>query len=431
MRIPPSPHFTPLSLAGSFNCQRESLDDRLRLAHVAAFGSQVFRGLPFEFGDAGQPNGILLDGETVNIPAGGIHATYVIFAHAVEDKPIQLTPDLADYRGEKHPPGTLTGNELGDLAAEYALEYTDGASAAVPIHRRFAIQQARIGWGASAFAALPHQEDIVRPTVTESWRLGRMPVADYGHGETRHGSGRDLAWEIFWLYAMPNPHPDKAIAQISLHPRGERVLIYGITPTLLSDHPLRYRTRQSLQLPLPRGVEFNAIGELDDIKVDLGNVISARAKLEYARDAWFGAESQAQPAQSETTAIVDIAAHPAARLYIKTADGEMVQHDLSQSVADIEVLPETRLLNIKVVDERGQPVAARHSLSRAARRIPAAAGQSPARQSQLVRRQLWRIRQRARRVRLHRRPVPAGCAAWRSLRGDHARLRDQTVSRQL
>ena len=359
MRIPTSPHFTPLSLDGSFNCRRESLDDALRLAHIEAFGSQVYRGIPFDFGGVGQLNGILLDGEAIRVSAGGIKATFIIFAHAVEDKPIQLTPDLADYRGGKHPPGTLTGNELGALAAEYQLVYDDGAAETVPIHRRFGVQQARIGWGASAFAAVPHHNDVVQPTVSESLRLGRMPMTDYGNGETRHGSGRDHARELIWLYALPNPQPDRTLQEIRCVPHDERVLIYGITTTQLREQPLRYRTRRSLELQLPPGVAFNAIGELDDIEVDLGNVISARARLDYDREAWFGEATEAQPRVSDAKAIVDFAAHPAARLYIKGMDSALVSYDLSQEQASIQVLPQTRLVNIKVVDDAGQPLAAR------------------------------------------------------------------------
>ena len=82
------------------------------------------------------------------------------------------------------------------------------ASAAIPVRRRFAIQQARVYWGASAFAAAPHTQDT-------SYRAARQRILNwetsltdtYGRGETRHGSGRDAASEHIWLYALPNPEP--------------------------------------------------------------------------------------------------------------------------------------------------------------------------------------------------------------------------------
>ena len=44
---------------------------------------------------------------------------------------------------------------------KYRLVYADGSTDETAIHRRFAIQQARTNWGASAFAAIPAEPDVV------------------------------------------------------------------------------------------------------------------------------------------------------------------------------------------------------------------------------------------------------------------------------
>ncbi|MDE2950436.1 MAG: CehA/McbA family metallohydrolase [Chloroflexota bacterium] len=361
MEIPASDRFTPLPLASAFNRDRSALDEPLRLQLPDGFGPQTCRGIPFEFGPPGEANVILLDSDAVRIPVDKLQATYIVFAHIVEDKPQALTPDLADVDRAAQFPSALTGNELGDLVAEYQIEYVDGSLETIPIRRRFAIQQARIGWGASPFAAATHQEDTIISTVTESLSLGRMPGARYGNGETRHGSGRDAHSEHIWLYALPNPFPERAIAALRCLPKDERALIFAISATQVSEHPLRPGLRRKLALTLPPGVEFNAIGELDNVDIDLGYVISGRAKLEYDREAWFGDATDVQPTRSGRVAIIEYAAHPKAKLYLGDAKGKQFAYDLSHFQGDglVEVAEARRLIKVKVVDAAGKPVAAR------------------------------------------------------------------------
>ncbi|MCY3832293.1 MAG: CehA/McbA family metallohydrolase [Chloroflexi bacterium] len=361
MPAPPSDLFRPIPLDEAFNCDRATLGDGLRLKADDAFGAQSYRGIPFAFGAAGEANAILLDGDEVRIATDGVHASYLVFAHIVEDKWPALTADLEDYdRGDLWD-GATPGNTLGDQVAEYELHYRDGARESIAIRRRFAIQQPRITWGASAFAAVPHRQDDVVRSNTENVILGRMPTGAYGGGETRHGSGRDAADEHIWLYALPNPAPEKAISEIRLAGKDERALVYGISATQLEAHPLRAWTRRKLAVALPEGVAFNAIGELDGVDIDLGVVISARAKLEYRRDLWFGEATNAQPARSDREAVVEYAAHPQAKLYLETGNGEQRIYDLSQSASApiVEVAEARQLVRVRTVDESGREVATR------------------------------------------------------------------------
>ncbi len=359
MPLPASDLFSPIPLDDSFNCERETLDARLSLRQDAAFGSQAFRGIPFALGARGRANAILLDGNAVSVSGGDRLATFLIFAHIVEEREQPLPAELQAAYARMPPQTGAPGNDLGDLVAEYQLLYADGSSATIPIRRRFAIQQARIDWGASAFSALPHQQDSVVGTVAEALRAGIMPSWGYGRGETRHQSGRDGNGEHIWLYALPNPQPQKALRELLLLGKSERALIYGISSTQVAAHPLRARARQKLALRLPAGVEFDANGELSELDIDLGVVISARAKLDYERARWFSEATNAQPTQSSTVAIVDYAAHPQAKLYLQTADGERLIYDLSALGGDtLEVAEARQRLRIRVVDAAGreQPV---------------------------------------------------------------------------
>src|SRR5215210_6174983 len=99
MHIPPSPHFTPLSLAPVFNVDRATLDGGLqpRTGSVPdwslsqAFGERIFHGIPFALGEPDRPNVILLAAGAsgnVRIDVAPFHATYLVFLHAVEDRPV-------------------------------------------------------------------------------------------------------------------------------------------------------------------------------------------------------------------------------------------------------------------------------------------------------------------------------------------------------
>src|SRR4051812_31836871 len=97
MRTIPSPHFQPIPLTGHFNADRSTLSGGLALTSdsssdwsAASFGEHVFSGIPFALGAAGMPNVIVLEpgSRDVRIELGGIPASYLVFLHAVEDRPI-------------------------------------------------------------------------------------------------------------------------------------------------------------------------------------------------------------------------------------------------------------------------------------------------------------------------------------------------------
>ena len=356
MSTPASEHLVALDLSGAFNADRAALPAPLAppSALVRAFGPQVFRGMPFLLGPAGAANVILVRDEPVTVAAGGLTARYLVFVHYVADRPSTYLPGFADADRD--------GNELGDHVADYLLRYADGTEHVHPIRRRFAIQQPRIGWGASPFAAVPLLADQVTPSAAEDQAAGRRPAAAYGRGETRHGSGRD-AGPGGWLYALPNPHPLRSISAVVLRPADEHCVVYGIATTELADHPLRPGTRRKLSLELATGMEFNAAGELEGIDLDLGTVISARPALDYDTAAWRSGTPDVQPAASTTRVLVEYAAHPAAKLY--QGGRAVALQELAGSSAVVAAAE--RPVKIRVT-ERGspQPVAVRLHLHGAA-----------------------------------------------------------------
>ena len=260
MKIPPSAHFTPVPLGAVYNINRGELPAELATPKPAAgsFGETQFRGIPFDLGSEAGNNVVLLHRDSVTVGLDGRRATYLVFAHAVENIPSVVSAGQGDE-----------GNISGGRVSDYVLEYTDGTTATAPIERRFAIQQGHHCWGASPFAGVPIDDERVVRANYEDVALERVPPLTYGSGEGRSRSSRDRNLpENLWLYALPNPHPDRELQALRLEPQAERSVIYGLTTTELPDHPLRFQPRRKLLLTLPDGVGFNAIDEiagLDDV----------------------------------------------------------------------------------------------------------------------------------------------------------------------
>ena len=386
VRIPPSPHFTPLSLSEAFNADRARLDGGLAPRREGVpdwsveqgFGEQVFHGIPFALGESARPNVVLLDAASnpdgVRVDLTPFRATYLVFLHAVEDRAEPAPPGFTPI-GPTPLSARNDGNELGGHVAEYVLLYEDGGERGTPILRRFAIQQRHITWGASPFAAIPALGPAVFTSATEDFLLERVATRPYGNTETRHESRRAVETENLWLYALPNPEPERPIRAIVLRGGEERAVIYGISATSLADHPLRPGVRRKLRLALPEGVHLNAIGELDAdsrapaIGIDLGTVISARAALDYDDARWATDAPDVQPAQATDAVFVEYAAHPAGRLYIATGPDSHLASDLpgddvtasdTSSIAMAPIAAALRPVRLRVIDrESRQPVAVR------------------------------------------------------------------------
>ncbi|TIL49633.1 MAG: hypothetical protein E5Y73_31495 [Mesorhizobium sp.] len=121
---------------------------------------------------------------------------------------------------------------------------------------------------------------------------------------------------------------------------------------------------------------MNTLGELDtdhrgdQIGIDLGTVILARAVLEYSHDDWIGNLHDVQPVRSASEIIVEYSAHPDARLYLRTDDGSLLVTELRSLSAGHTAPPAaldavvieaaTRPVKFRIIEkDTGRPVAAR------------------------------------------------------------------------
>ncbi len=352
----------PVDLSDVFNATRAGLPAALHpgTALEAGYGEVAFWGLPFLLGgsSSSDPDVIHLTDNTVHVALDGSLANWLVFLHCVEDIKTNYLAGFAD--------DSMDGNSVGDPVAEYTLVYADGSRHAQPIRRRFAIQQLRIGWGASAFEAVPHRPHTVDPTMMEAYAMGVTPRTGYGYGEVRHNSGRQSGreGENLWVYAMPNPYPGLPLDTLELTGRGEEAAVLGLSLVQTAQNPLRWEPRRKLRVSLPPGLEILETEDVLGLDMDMGMVISARPVLVYDPASWKPDPFDLQPAVSTEAIVVEYAAHPDARLYAATKDGCSLVADLAQ-VPDAEsglqvIEPASRPVKLRFrLRENGQPIAVR------------------------------------------------------------------------
>ena len=359
MQVPPSPHFKTISLSAAYNFSRSRLDENLRLSERTdpGHGRQSYLGIPFHLGmdDPQAADVLLLRDKEVQVELEDCLASFVVFLHCVEDVPTPYWPGMADW--------AMDGNWVGTHVSSYVFQYADGTVASVPIKRRFAIQQPRIGWGASAFEAVPSRMPVVNPSVMESMAEQEMVQTTYGRGEVRHDSGREM--ENLWLYALPNPHPEKPLSNLTLVPEKEASTVYGISITQLTHHPLRWESRRKLEVAVPPDLQVSSVLDVKGLELDMGRVISARSVFRYEDSLWQAGQTDIQPKIALHQAIVEYTGHPQARLYASLENGTDLVCDIATLHADAnnsvkEVPTAERPVKLRFVEkDSGQPLSVR------------------------------------------------------------------------
>lgn len=237
---PVAPEYVPLDLAGVRNAPVTVFDD----PHEVQLGERVLHGIPFCFGDADQAVVLLTaggPGVSIALPP---RATWIVFAHAV------LETDL------------YTGGAIGDPVADYTLRYADGGSHIVQLRQRFEIgptprkwegRPLPLDWGQTPFLAVNDAEHELMDRV-----CGRFDEAGARFVDIEDPQAR-VPYVLpyrFYLWAMSNPEPDRAVATVDLAATGQSLLLGAVTVSVIDEEPF---TRDAAR---------NVIIELDGAAVD-------------------------------------------------------------------------------------------------------------------------------------------------------------------
>ncbi len=264
-------------------------------------GACVAWGIPF---DVQTP--LVLTDQVLFVPFTPLRAGWLVFMHTSDLRPLEPGPGgfISPMRGE---------GRLGELAAEYIVIYADGEEVRLPIRRRHQVGMFTRRWGENCFEAVPHR----KPQPLRAHH--EQPASSWGRSQTRVNVADRDSW-VNWLWAWPNPAPDKEIVGLRLIPHAGPIVLSGLAAGEASSLPLRWRPRQKALLTLPAGETFDpmldARGLLAQIQLDMGQVISATPRLLYPHDDWAGSYNNQLPEVSATQVIVEYTAHPDASFHL-------------------------------------------------------------------------------------------------------------------
>lgn len=341
---PASPAFSPVPLRGNASWgDLAALGAPTTLAAAASeapTGDCICWGLPFRV-----VRPVCLTGKPVTVKLPELRAQWVVFLHTADDSP-RATDD-----GVRRGAGLL-----GELAARYVVVYADGAELELPIRRRHQLGAFRRGWGENCFEAVAHHRPIPVPANHE------RPSAYWGWSQTRADACDSGAW-VNWLWAWENPRPRQAIVALRCEPLGGCVILSGLCAGKASESPLRWGTRRKAVLTLPRGESLQAAadpeGLLPQVQLDLGQVISVRARPLYPDSTWASSANNTPPATAPREVLVEYTAHPEARFHL--AGGKTVpvsRLEGGQASGPLRaVAPARQRVTLRVLDKRTrQPV---------------------------------------------------------------------------
>ncbi|MCP3910770.1 MAG: hypothetical protein GY713_07445, partial [Actinomycetia bacterium] len=321
-----------------------------RAAAGAPTGSCTYWGIPFEVRRA-----MLVRDEVVNLSLDGVRAEWLVFLHTTDVKPRETDTDgfVSPNRGE---------GSLNEHVADYVVEYANGSEVRQPIRRRHQVGMFRRTWGENCFEAVPmHKPHPVHAAHEQPLRPGSVPLS-WGFSQTRALNPDRARW-MAWLYAWANPHPRRPIKSLRIEPHAGTLVVCGVSAGRATSHPLRWETRRKALLRLPGGEQFDfdldQDGLLEDIRLDLGQVISAQPHLDYPNHEWAKTRNNQVPSLDLRHLVIEYAAHPDACFHLRSGKTVPVARLASGRTSNglRPIAPATQRVRLRVLDaESKQPV---------------------------------------------------------------------------
>ena len=363
---PSTTAFTPLALGGNTiipGLTRLPISSGMRdaLPHAPA-GRCVGWGIPFTIDSV-----VAIHDHAVEVPIGPSTAQWLVFLHTSDGRPPEERIDAA---GGGEPDGPIeprrfirasTGRgHLAEHAADYVICFADGAEERIEVRRLHQVGGFYPAILDKCFEAVGAHKPYTRePTY-------RHASTQWGMSQWRIEQPDFLQPWTSWLWAWENPRPDTPITAIRFEPKSGLLVVSAISAGDVTSHPLRWRTRRKAILRLADGAEFDDTfddsGLLRDIRIDMGQIISARPRLIYDDEHWTQPGVDVIPKASTNEILIEYTSHPGAEFHL--LDGSRV------AVADLEsngssgpltaVAPADQLVQVRVVEREGdRPVPAR------------------------------------------------------------------------
>ena len=329
---PSSSLFTPLAFKGNSPLCKladRGISNAMSAASVhAPTGKRVAWGIPFEIGDV-----LVVKDQDISMELSRTKAKWLVFMHTSDERPLEAGPGgfTSPMRGF---------GQLGEHAADYVMLYSDGEGERVSIHRRHQIGAFQRFWGENCFEAVAQEKPYpVRPAHEQ---LG--PGWGWSQTRTMQPDGSMVGPWVNWLWAWENPHPEKDIVGIRFEPVGGAVVLSALSAGNVSAQPLRWQKRRKACLTLPEGEAFlpdlTENGCLEQIRLDMGHVISATRRPLYPNDIWGETYNNQLPEVSENEILIEYAAHPDARFHLSNGKIIAVQDlEKKESTPPLQYVP--------------------------------------------------------------------------------------------
>jgi hypothetical protein len=355
--------YEPLDLSAFSNAGRELYPPALTPPPA---GAQIFHGLPFRIGAAGdeQPAGGDREPERPYLIAFGqgdglrheplvvaVHASprWVLFAHA------RLDSEIAQ------------GDLPGRVVADYEFVFADGERVRVPIRERFEIGAIPWIWGQDAFLAWPDRKPGMQPRDEGPWGSAGYRQTEVTQGSPGH----------YYLWPWRNPRPAAELREIVIHPAGPKCVLAAITLSDLEEEPFGREARREVVITLPQPEDAAKPFALS-VDVDRGAAtypypLPASDAAGFLADSFKGWGEAQNPGSA--AAYVEIAAIPSATVTVRQSGEELGRarwEDLLGAATDRGVPADGGRVRLEVVergtnwvhttvldDETGKPVPCR------------------------------------------------------------------------
>ncbi len=348
---PATSQFAPVPLRGNVafaDLSSAGLSDEMASAsEQAPTGACVLWGIPFRISRL-----VLLRDAPVERTVKPLKAQWLVFMHTSDMRPLEF-----NEHGVASP---MKGSgQLGEHAADYVVVYADGAEERARVVRRHQVGAFSRAWGENCFEAVPHR----KPNPVQY--AGDQMVRNDAWGRMQYRvEWPDLGPWINWLWAWENPHPKKKIIGIRFEPVSGALRIAAVSAGGASAMPLRWRTRRKAVLRLPAGEALDPHcddgGRFAQVQLDMGQVISVKARPLYSNADWAKTYNNRLPQVSPREALVEYTSHPDARFLL--SDGKAVpvaRLEEKGSAGRLRVVaPATQRVAMKFVEKgSGKPVA--------------------------------------------------------------------------
>jgi hypothetical protein len=317
-------------------------EDLASAIDAAPGGDCASWGIPFNLGKP-----VVLIEDSVLVEAS-LKAEWIVFQHTSDKRPAEENTSgfISPMRGH---------GQLGEHAADYVVIYEDGSEKRLAVRRRHQIGAFQCGWGENCFEAVSHR----KPRPVKAHNEQNHPI--WGQSQNRVDNPDRGKW-INWLWAWRNPHPEKPIVGFRFEPVAGVSIIGGISIGQASSHPLRWQTRRKALIRLNEAFDprLDDEGLFSQIRLDMGQIISASPQPLYPNESWEESYNNKLPEISERYILIEYAAHDDAHFHLANGTTIPLKAVLKGKAEHFfhPLPPASKRVVLKTVEkEGGKPVA--------------------------------------------------------------------------